>query len=545
MSNTDTKGIGKVIFSSSLGTLIEWYDFYIFGMLAKTIATQFFPDGNDTTALLSTLAIFAAGFLVRPFGALVFGRLGDLIGRKYTFLLTLVLMGGSTFLIGLVPSYKTIGMAAPLLVLLLRLVQGLALGGEYGGAATYVAEHAPINRRGYFTAWIQTTATLGLFVALGVIMLVKNNMSNAAFNAEWGGWRYPFWLSILLVGVSIYIRLKMNESPVFAKLKEEKKTSTNPLKESFGNKANFKMVLLALFGAVMGQGVIWYTGQFYAQSFLENTVKIEFVQNREIMLWAIGLATPFFLFFGWLSDKVGRKWIMLTGMLLGVIFYRPIFETMLKDANVTEWMNNKTKMVEILSKKEVNTSSKEIDSLIVATFSQERNISCDGIKFTEKRVDSIFLNRTNAKGITFYPPLSYLNEEQIDSKKRTTELNETIQVFKADKKPNYSNVILSSYLKRKFIFLIWTMIIFVTMVYGPVAAFLVELFPAKIRYTSMSLPYHIGNGVFGGLVPFIATLLSTTFTTDPLVGLWYPIGVAALCFIIGAIYLSNKKSEVL
>ena len=338
MAEVSTKGIGKVIFSSSLGTLIEWYDFYIFGMLAKTISAQFFPEGNDTAALLSTLAIFAAGFLVRPFGALFFGRLGDMIGRKYTFLLTLVLMGGSTFLIGLVPGYKTIGIAAPLLVLFLRLVQGLALGGEYGGAATYVAEHAPVGRRGYFTAWIQTTATLGLFVALGAIMLVKNNMTDTAFNAEWGGWRYPFWMSILLVGVSIYIRLRMNESPVFAKLKAEKKTSANPLKESFGRKENFKIVLLALFGAVMGQGVIWYTGQFYAQSFLENTVKIEFVQNREILLWAIGLATPFFLFFGWLSDKIGRKWIMLTGMLLGVIFYRPIFGELLNSANSKEWM---------------------------------------------------------------------------------------------------------------------------------------------------------------------------------------------------------------
>src|SRR5436190_14308280 len=334
MATAPVKGIGKIIFSSSLGTLIEWYDFYIFGMLARTISAEFFPEGNETAALLSTLAIFAAGFLVRPFGALVFGRLGDLIGRKSTFLLTLVLMGGSTFLIGLVPGYRAIGIAAPLLVLLLRLVQGLALGGEYGGAATYVAEHSPSNRRGYYTSWIQTTATLGLFVALGVIMAVKSNMTDAAFTAEWGGWRWPFWISIVLVGVSIYIRLKMRESPIFAKLKEEKKTSVNPLKESFGHKSNFKMVLLALFGAVMGQGVIWYTGQFYAQSFLENTVKIEFMQNREILLWAIAMGTPFFLVFGWLSDKTGRKWIMLTGMLLGVIFYRPIFNSFIKDASI-------------------------------------------------------------------------------------------------------------------------------------------------------------------------------------------------------------------
>ena len=310
--------------------MIEWYDFYIFGMLAKIIAVQFFPEGNDTAALLNTLAIFAAGFLVRPFGALVFGRLGDLIGRKSTFLLTLVLMGCSTFLIGVVPGYKSIGIAAPLLVLLLRLIQGLALGGEYGGAATYVAEHAPTGKRGYYTAWIQTTATLGLFVALGTIMLVKSNMSDASFTAEWGGWRYPFWLSVVLVGLSIYIRLKMKESPLFVKLKEENNIAINPLKESFGNKENFKMVLLALFGAVMGQGVIWYTGQFYVQSFLENTVKLDFMQNREILLWAIGLATPFFVVFGWLSDKVGRKWIMLLGMLLGVFLYRPIFWSIVK-----------------------------------------------------------------------------------------------------------------------------------------------------------------------------------------------------------------------
>lgn len=512
-TEASAKGIGKVIFSSSLGTLIEWYDFYIFGMLAKVISTQFFPDGNETAALLSTLAIFAAGFLVRPFGALVFGRLGDLIGRKYTFLLTLVLMGGSTFLIGLVPSYKAIGMAAPLLVLLLRLIQGLALGGEYGGAATYVAEHAPEGRRGYFTAWIQTTATLGLFVALGVIMAVKGSMSDADFIKEWGGWRWPFWVSILLVGVSIYIRLKMNESPVFAKLKAEKKTSANPLKESFGNKANFKMVLLALFGAVMGQGVVWYTGQFYAQSFLENTVKIEFMQNREILLWAIGLGTPFFLVFGALSDKVGRKWIMLTGMLLGVIFYRPIFG---------EFLNGKNSKVNVaylkLPKDSLQTS---IVSVKTDTISSNKTITLkktiitnykllNGFGFTENRIESSILN--DSLNLNISHPES----------------------------PTYSNIILTNATKWKFIFLIWIMIVFVTMVYGPIAAFLVEMFPTKIRYTSMSLPYHIGNGVFGGLVPFIATLLSATFTSDPLVGLWYPIGVAALCFIIGALYLSNK-----
>ena len=511
-----TKGIGKVIFSSSLGTMIEWYDFYIFGMLAKTISVQFFPAGNTTTALLSTLAIFAAGFLVRPFGALVFGRLGDMIGRKSTFLLTLVLMGGSTFLIGMVPGYKTIGMAAPMLVLLLRLVQGLALGGEYGGAATYVAEHAPAHRRGYFTSWIQTTATLGLFVALGVIMYIKSSMSEAAFNAEWGGWRYPFWISILLVGVSVYIRLRMKESPMYTKLKVEGKTSVNPLKESFGYKANFKMVLLALFGAVMGQGVIWYTGQFYAQSFLENTIKLDFIQNREIMLWAIGLATPFFLVFGALSDKIGRKWIMLTGMLLGVIFYRPIFGELLKSADAKEWAKYERNNIVVpadsgyITLIKSDTINKPDQTIITNKYKIIWEVE-NNFSFNENRIDTTFI----IKGIS-------------------------APIIKKDIKPAYDNIFLNTPKKLKFIFLIWVMIIFVTMAYGPIAAFLVELFPTKIRYTSMSLPYHIGNGVFGGLVPFIATLLSASFTSDPLVGLWYPIGVAALCFIIGAFYLNNR-----
>ena len=506
MDNSSVKGISKVIAASSVGTMIEWYDFYIFGMLAKTISIQFFPEGNATAALLSTLAIFAAGFIVRPFGALVFGRLGDLIGRKYTFLLTLVLMGGSTFLIGLVPSYKAIGIAAPLLVLLLRLIQGLALGGEYGGAATYVAEHAPASRRGYYTSWIQTTATLGLFVALGVIMVVKLNMPDEQFNAEWGGWRYPFWISILLVGVSVYIRLKMKESPMFSKLKTEGKTSVNPLKESFRNRGNFKMVLLALFGAVMGQGVIWYTGQFYAQNFLETKALLDFEQSRTILLWAIAFATPFFVFFGWLSDKIGRKWIMLAGMLLGILTYRPIFNTFLEDTKVEEWM----KQEPITS--ETNIKNTKLDgsrnSLITTnTVYSLRN----GTRFNQVRTDTLYYG-------------GLINEKTI-----------VVSVYK-DKH-------LSSGTYWKFVGLVFLLILYVTMVYGPIAAFLVEIFPTKIRYTSMSLPYHIGNGVFGGLVPFIGLLLTTTYPSDPLVGLWYPIGIAALCLIIGTIYLSNKIDE--
>lgn len=440
-----SSSIRRVIAASSVGTMIEWYDFYLFGMLAKTLSLQFFPAGDPTAALLSTLAIFAAGFIVRPFGALVFGRLGDKVGRKYTFLLTLVLMGGSTFLIGCVPGYDSIGILAPVLVLLLRLVQGLALGGEYGGAATYVAEHAPADRRGYYTSWIQTTATLGLFVALGVILLVKSGMSDQAFTAEWGGWRYPFWLSLLLVGVSIYIRLNMAESPLFAELKTRGKTSSNPLKESFQRRANFKMVLLALFGAVMGEGVVWYTGQFYAQSFLETKCRLDFEQSRTILLWAIAAATPFFVLFGWLSDRVGRKWILLGGMLLAVLTYRPIF--------------------------------------------------------------------------------GYFLEQ-------TVGLNPTATV-----------IVLSQEVYWRFVGLVFLLIFYVTMVYGPIAAFLVELFPTRIRYTSMSLPYHIGNGVFGGLVPFIGLLLSTSFPGDPLVGLWYPIAITSLCFVIGVLYLDDRTDE--
>jgi MFS family permease len=502
---TDSFSIRKVIAASSVGTMIEWYDFYIFGMLAKTISTQFFPEGNATAALLSTLAIFAAGFIVRPFGALVFGRLGDLIGRKYTFLLTLVIMGSSTFLIGCVPGYKSIGIAAPLLVLLLRLLQGLALGGEYGGAATYVAEHAPANKRGYYTSWIQTTATLGLFIALGMIMLVKLNMPDAKFNAEWGGWRYPFWISILLVIISIYIRLKMKESPMFAKLKTEGKTSVNPLKESFRHKSNFKMVLLALFGAVMGQGVIWYTGQFYAQNFLETKCLIEFGQSRTIILWAIVFATPFFLFFGWLSDKIGRKWIMMMGMLLGILTYRPIFNTFLKDTNIEKWkvgsviMSDKPTM-------QTNIIKTTKDSLITTTTLY--TITAKG-KFIEVKTDTL----------------------HFDAAKITTA------------KPVYKDKHLSSTVYWKFVLLVFCLILYVTMVYGPIAAFLVEMFPTKIRYTSMSLPYHIGNGVFGGLVPFIGLLLTTTYPKDPLVGLWYPIGIASLCFLIGIIYLRNKRDK--
>lgn len=503
MSETLPKNnIFKVIGASSLGTLIEWYDFYIFGSLAVIIGHQLFPEDAGASALINTLAIFAAGFIVRPFGALVFGRLGDLIGRKYTFLLTLILMGGSTFLIGLIPSYKTIGYAAPILVLILRLVQGLALGGEYGGAATYVAEHAPKNRRGFFTSWIQTTATLGLFLSLGIIVITKNILGADTFG-DWG-WRIPFLLSIVLVGVSIYIRMKMHESPMFTKLKSEGKVSKNPLKESFNNKANFKMVLLALFGATMGQGVIWYTGQFYAQSFLENTCKLDFNDSRYILLWGIAFATPFFVVFGAWSDRVGRKWIMLSGMLLGIIFYRPIYQTFLNDTTEAAFGKN------------------ELSSSIAGT---------PVVKILPNNSDSL---RTLETRFNFKNGSAY-----------TKIVTDTISVEKGilHAETVIKDKVLPAPIFWKFIGLIFFQILLVTMVYGPIAAFLVELFPTKIRYTSMSLPYHIGNGVFGGLVPFIATLIASFSGSTPLSGLWYPIGIATLSLVIGAVYLSNKRDE--
>jgi MFS family permease len=500
--------IWSVIWASSVGTLIEWYDFYIFGSLATVIASQFFPKTNPTAALLATLATFAAGFIVRPFGALFFGRLGDIVGRKYTFLLTLIIMGGSTFAIGLVPGYETIGFAAPIIVLVLRLLQGLALGGEYGGAATYVAEHAPDGKRGFYTSWIQTTATLGLFVSLGVILITRQALDSneaasiAKFN-DWG-WRIPFLLSIVLVGVSIYIRLKMKESPMFAKLKAEGTTSVNPLKESFRHKNNLKMVLLALFGATMGQGVVWYTGQFYAQSFIENVCKVDFEQSRTLLIWAILFATPFFIVFGAWSDKVGRKWIMLTGMLLAIITYRPLF-AQLYSLSSTENQN------EIVFKKQINRKSVSIGETgnFLRTIETKRFYN-NGISVSEVSTDTVY--STSQKMIS--QPL--------------------IKQSKNLPQKNYWSMV----------GIVFLMIFYVTMVYGPIAAFLVELFPTRIRYTSMSLPYHVGNGVFGGLTPFIATLLTTIYTADVLVGLYYPIIIAVVCFIIGAVYIQNKVQKI-
>ncbi|PLK42265.1 MFS transporter [Emticicia sp. TH156] len=513
------QSLGYIIGASSVGTLIEWYDFYIFGSLATVLASKFFPTDNPTAGFLNTLATFAAGFVVRPFGALVFGRLGDLIGRKYTFMVTLMLMGGATFTIGLIPSYETIGALAPILVLLLRLLQGLALGGEYGGAATYVAEHSPARQRGYWTSWIQTTATVGLFVSLGVIMITRKSMTKEAFE-DWG-WRLPFLVSIIMVFVSFLIRRNMSESPLFAKAKAEGKTSANPLKESFGNRLNFKFVLLALFGATMGQGVVWYTGQFYAQNFLLKTCNIDDVQANSIMMWALIMGTPFFIVFGALSDKIGRKGIMLAGMFLAVLLYRPIFDKIYQTANVA----NKT---------EINT----IDKTTVKVELMEKTLA-----------DSV---------ITTTSVHDYEDGTIMKEVARTTLLaDKSVNVPKAEVK---KTITLNDTDKWTLVLLVFCLIIFVTMAYGPIAAFLVEMFPTKIRYSSMSLPYHIGNGVFGGLMPAIATFLATqaneinakatnagqalVIAKPYLQGLYYPIIIAGVCFFIGLFYINGKDRNI-
>ncbi len=495
LSPADKKNLWFVIGASSVGTLIEWYDFYLFGSLATILASQFFPTSKPAIGFIYTLGTFAAGFIVRPFGAIVFGRLGDLVGRKHTFLVTLILMGVSTFAIGLVPGYQQIGIAAPIVVLLLRLVQGLAMGGEYGGAATYVAEHAPAGNRGYYTSFIQTTATLGLFVSLGVILAVRQWLGEDAFGA-WG-WRIPFLLSALLVAVSIYIRLKMAESPLFTKIKQEGKISANPIAESFGKKKNLKIVLIALFGATAGQGVVWYTGQFYALTFIQKTCQLELVQSYTIIAIALVLGTPMFIFFGRLSDNIGRKYIMMMGLLLAVICYRPIYRQMYELSDLSK------KVMFPESKSIARSYAPEKDKMVTITTTHHFS---DGTRLVET------------------------SKEADDG---------TVS-------PGKREVVLPQVNFWKMVMLILIQLVFVAMAYGPIAAFLVELFPTRIRYTSMSLPYHIGNGIFGGLTPFLATSLFEYSKTselpqgDPLAGLWYPIGVATVCFVVGMIFLRNK-----
>ena len=512
----------RVIFASSLGTVFEWYDFYLYAVLAPFFAALFFPPGNATAALLSAFAAYAAGFLVRPFGALVFGRVGDLVGRKYTFLITIVVMGASTFAVGLLPTYVTIGWAAPILMLTLRLLQGLALGGEYGGAATYVAEHAAQGRRGYDTSWIQTTATLGLLLALIIIGLCRENMTPKEF-ADWG-WRIPFWVTLILLAFSVYIRLKLQESPIFRRMKEEGKGSKAPLTDSFMKYPNNKYVLLALLGATAGQGVVWYTGQFYALFFLLITLKLDYVTTFELIGASLVIGTPFFVVFGWLSDKIGRLKIIMAGCLIAALTYFPLFH------GLTHYVN--PALEEFQGKTQITVAARDCEfHLFVGPWSKFSD--CDRTKDFLTKQGLSFSSLPPVEGKSVVTTIGTTQIEGWDEKKVTATLKELGYQGSADKsKINYGMTLL----------ILVIMVIYVTMVYGPIAAFLVELFPTRIRYTSMSLPYHIGNGWFGGMLPLTATAMVAA-TGDIYYGLWYPIVVAVMSLVIGTLFLTETKDR--
>lgn len=483
MSNNEISKsrVWQVIAASAVGTMIEWYDFYIFGSLAATIAPLFYPPENETLAYIAYLATFAVGFVVRPFGALFFGRIGDLVGRKYSLLVTLLIMGGATAAIGMLPTYSQIGIVAPIVLLLIRVLQGLALGGQYGGAAVYVAEHVPDEKRGFYTSFIQITATLGFFLSLAVILLVQNMMSSEQFagKAGFGGWRIPFLLSLLLVGVSLYIRFRMKESPVFEQMKSSGMTSANPLVEAFTHWDNLKHVLISLFGATAGQGVVWYTGQFYALFYLQSVLNLNATSANYIVAIALLMGMPFFVIFGALSDRLGRKWIILTGCLLALLSYMPIYHAMQSAAGSN-----------------------------VVTASSQKDPVTGAIKLTPQT---------------------------------TTDSGELAPAQKVLPYTNFGDLVVNRS-AWTLILLVFVQVLWVTMVYGPIAAYLVEAFPAKIRYTALSLPYHIGNGVFGGLLPLIG-LSVVAQTGDIYAGLYYPIIVAGITFIFGAIFLRETHGH--
>jgi MFS family permease len=510
----------RVIVASSVGTVFEWYDFYLYAILAPFFAGLFFPPGNQTAALLGAFGAYAAGFLVRPFGALVFGRVGDLVGRKYTFLVTIVVMGMSTVLVGVLPTYKTIGFGAPLILVLLRLAQGLALGGEYGGAATYVAEHAPDRRRGYATAWIQTTATVGMLFALVVIGVTRLTQSAATFSA-WG-WRIAFWVSIPLLAISIYIRLKLQESPIFTRMKAQGKRSKAPITESFLRWPNNKYVFLALFGATAGQGVVWYTGQFYALFFLLIYLKLDFIPTYILIGISLVVGTPFFLFFGWLSDRIGRKKIIIAGCAIAAITYFPLFK------GLTHYVNPALEAYEANTPITVAATDCNFH-IFIGPWS--RQSACDKAKDFLGKAGLSFTSLPAEGGQDVVTRIGGTELRGWDEAKYKAALASSGYPAKAD--PSKVNWVAAE-------LILILMVIYVTMVYGPIAAFLVELFPARIRYTSMSLPYHIGNGWFGGMLPLLATAIVAK-QGNIYSGLWYPIVVSVVTVVVGGLFLRETK----
>jgi predicted MFS family arabinose efflux permease len=532
----ETQNNWLIIGASSLGTVFEWYDFYLYGLLASVISSQFFSGVNEVTGFIFALAAFAAGFAVRPFGALVFGRLGDLVGRKHTFLITMGIMGGSTFAVGLLPNYATAGVIAPVLLLALRLLQGLALGGEYGGAATYVAEHSPPGKRGLFTSFIQTTATLGLFGALIIVIVTRTSLGEDAFKS-WG-WRIPFLISVILLGVSLWIRMQLAESPVFLDMKKLGTTSKSPLREAFGRWPNLKIVLISLFGAVMGQAVVWYCGQFYALFFLERTLKVDGATTNVMIALALVLATPGFVLFGWLSDKVGRKPIIMIGCLLAVLTYFPLFGALTRYANPALYAAQSSAPVTVVA--DPKECSFQFDPVGKNAFD---STSCDIAKsFLAKA--SVSYKSENAPAGTLAVIRSGSNSITAPDPKvvKGAERKAAIAAFQKQVKAElaaagYPDKADPATINKPMVVLIlFILVVYVTMVYGPIAAMLVELFPARIRYSSMSLPYHIGNGWFGGFLPTTAFAMVAA-TGDIYYGLWYPIVVAGLTLIVGLLFL--------
>ncbi|CAA2138881.1 MFS transporter [Hyphomicrobium sp. ghe19] len=545
----------KVIFASSLGTVFEWYDFYLYGSLATIIAAQFFslkdPAGNfiynESTRNIFALLAFAAGFIVRPFGAIIFGRIGDLVGRKNTFLVTILIMGLSTFVVGLLPSAASIGIAAPIILIALRLLQGLALGGEYGGAATYVAEHAPTGRRGLYTSWIQTTATLGLFLSLIVILAVRTIVGEDAFK-EWG-WRIPFLVSILLLGVSVWIRLSLSESPAFKKMKEEGKGSKAPLTESFLHYPNNKYVLLALLGLVAGQGVVWYTGQFYALFFLQSILKVDGYTANLLIAWSLLLGTLFFVFFGWLSDKIGRKPVILAGCLIAALTYFPLFKLLAETANPALAHAIETGQVKVVA------DPAECGSLFNPVGTRKYTTACDKARDWLAKASVKYTTEAGPAGQPAKVAIAGKEIAAADLEKAVGDPKDKITVgSQAITEAGYPTAGDASIVKLSspvdifnpqagtVIGILFILVLYVTMVYGPIAAALVELFPTKIRYTSMSLPYHIGNGWFGGLLPATAFAMVAA-TGDIYYGLWYPIVVAAATAVIGFLFIPETKDR--